>query len=79
MLDKLDESTVLLLINAVYFKGKWKSQFNKENTVQGAFYKPGGVSAQVPMMKQTSEFKIYNGKDLLWPNFHMVRAILLWM
>jgi serine protease inhibitor len=53
MLDKLDESTVLLLINAVYFKGKWKSQFNKENTVQGAFYKPGGVSAQVPMMKQT--------------------------
>jgi len=69
MLDKLDESAVLLLINAVYFKAKWKSQFNKENTVQGAFYKPGGVSAQVPMMKQTSEFKIYNGEGFTMAEF----------
>ena len=27
-----------------------------------SFYKPGGVTAQVPMMKQTSDYKIYNGE-----------------
>ena len=35
MIDKLDQNTVMLLINAIYFKGKWNSQFDKENTVQG--------------------------------------------
>ncbi len=62
MVDKLDPRTVMLLINAIYFKGMWKSQFDKVNTVQGSFYKPGGITAQVPMMKQTSDFKIYNGE-----------------
>jgi serpin B len=62
MIDQLDPSTVMLLINAIYFKGKWESQFNKDKTVQGTFYKPDGTTAQVPMMKQTSEFKIYNGQ-----------------
>src|SRR5665811_1443450 len=59
MIDKLDQSTVMLLINAIYFKGMWKSQFDKGNTAQKTFYKPdvGGIS--VPMMKQTSDFKIY--------------------
>jgi serpin B len=62
MVDQLDPRTVMLLINAIYFKGMWKSQFDKANTVQGSFYKPGGITAQVPMMKQTSDFKIYNGE-----------------
>lgn len=62
MLDGLDPNTVMLLINAIYFKGKWNSQFDKENTVKGSFYKPGGATSQVPMMKQTSDYKIYNGE-----------------
>ena len=69
MIDKLDSSTVMLLINAIYFKGKWNSQFDKNNTVQGPFYKPGGETAQVPMMKQTSEFKIYNGEGFTLAEF----------
>jgi serpin B len=62
MVDKLDPNTVMLLINAIYFKGKWKSQFDATNTVQGSFYKPGGVAEQVSMMKQTSDYKIYKGE-----------------
>ena len=69
MIDKLDQNTVMLLINAIYFKGKWKSQFDKEKTVQGSFYKPDGVTIQVPMMKQTSEFKIYNGEGFTLAEF----------
>src|SRR5450759_2242916 len=62
MLDGLDPNTVMLLINAIYFKGKWNSQFDKENTVKESFYKPGGVTSQVPMMKQTSDYNIFNGE-----------------
>lgn len=69
MIDKLDQSTVMLLINAIYFKGKWSSQFDKDKTVQGSFYKSGGVTAQVPMMKQTSEFKVYNGEGFTLAEF----------
>ena len=61
MIDQLDPNTVMLLINAIYFKGKWNSQFDKDNTVQKSFYKPDGSTITVPMMKQTSDYKIYNG------------------
>ena len=69
MVGQLDPRTVMLLINAIYFKGMWKSQFDKANTVQGSFYKPGGIIAQVPMMKQTSDFKIYNGEGFTLAEF----------
>jgi serine protease inhibitor len=69
MVDKLDQSTVMLLIDAIYFKGKWKSQFDKDNTVQGTFYKPDGVTEQVPMMKQTYDFKIFSGQGFTLAEF----------
>jgi serpin B len=69
MVDKLDESTVMLLINAIYFKGKWNSQFDKANTVQKSFYKPGGATVEVPMMKQKSEFKVYTGEGFVLAEF----------
>jgi len=62
MIDKLDPKTVMLLINAIYFKGKWSTQFDKNNTVQATFYKPDGSTEMVPMMNQTSEFKSYIGE-----------------
>jgi len=61
MVDQLDPKTVMLLINAIYFKGKWNSQFDKVNTVPGSFYKSDGTTAQAQMMKQTSEYNIFNG------------------
>ena len=48
MIDKLNDNTVMLLINAIYFKGKWKFQFDKANTVEKTFYKPDGTAAEVP-------------------------------
>jgi serine protease inhibitor len=69
MIDQLDPNTVMLLINAIYFKGKWQLQFEKEKTIDGPFYKPGGVTAQVKMMKQTSEFKSYKGEGFTLAEF----------
>lgn len=61
MLDQVPSETRMLLINAIYFKGKWSSQFDKANTVQGSFYKSDGSTIQVPMMKQNAQYKIYDG------------------
>ena len=69
MIDKLDDNTVMLLINAIYFKGKWKSQFDKENTVERSFFKKDGSTINVPMMKQTSDFKVYSGGNFILAEF----------
>jgi serpin B len=69
MIDKLNYNTVMLLINAIYFKGKWKSQFDAQNTIQRSFNKPGGVTSDVAMMKQTSEFKSFIGDGFILAEF----------
>ena len=69
MISQLDDNTVMLLINAIYFKGKWKSQFDASKTVNQTFYKSNGTTSQVPMMKQTSDFKIYKGGSFTLAEF----------
>jgi serine protease inhibitor len=69
MVDKLDGNTVMLLINAIYFKGKWNSQFDKANTVERSFVKPGGTSVNVPMMKQKSDYKVFSGEGFVMAEF----------
>jgi len=61
MIDKLDDNTVMLLINAIYFKGKWKGEFNASATTARSFTKPGGSSEDVPAMHQTESRKFYEG------------------
>jgi serine protease inhibitor len=68
MVDKLDNNTVMLLINAIYFKGKWQSEFDKDKTVTTSFYKPDGTIS-VPIMKQKSDFKIYDGNGFMLGEF----------
>jgi serine protease inhibitor len=69
MIDGLDQNTVMLLINAIYFKGKWKSQFDKDHTVQESFTKQDGLTSDVPMMKQTDDFKIFKGEGFVLAEF----------
>jgi len=69
MINELDNNTVMLLINAIYFKGKWKSQFDASKTKNQVFYKSDGTTGEVPMMKQTSDFKIYKGDSFTLAEF----------
>lgn len=55
-----DAGTHLALINAIYFKGNWKSQFRPENTRTFSFTKDDESEVQIPMMYQQGEF--YYGK-----------------
>jgi serine protease inhibitor len=69
MIDKLEDNTVMLIINAIYFKGKWKLEFDEKNTEQKPFYKTGGNSSDVPMMNQKEDFKIYDGDGFMLAEF----------
>ncbi|CAL1297718.1 unnamed protein product [Larinioides sclopetarius] len=39
--DELSPSTLLVLLNAVYFKGEWKTRFETEETRDEFFYNNG--------------------------------------
>ncbi|MFV0331990.1 MAG: serpin family protein [Dysgonomonas sp.] len=53
ILDEIPSSTIMYLINAIYFKGIWKYQFDKKNTQDLPFTKENGITQNVKMMSQT--------------------------
>ena len=57
----LDPSNVLILLNAVYFKGTWSKQFDKKDTRSGIFYNRGqkNKAKKVDMMHLTNPFPYY--------------------
>ncbi|GCB68255.1 glia-derived nexin [Scyliorhinus torazame] len=54
--ETLGEATRLVVVNAIFFKGLWKSRFLPENTRNRDFYAADGNVYQVPMMSQKSTF-----------------------
>ncbi|KAB0353581.1 hypothetical protein FD755_023718 [Muntiacus reevesi] len=62
--DSLDSSTVLVLVNAVYFKGQWNQEFKKESTVEENFWLNKDTSKSVQMMKQTNRFNFVSLEDV---------------
>jgi serpin B len=60
----LNEQTRLVLTNAIYFKSKWMSQFDKSATKDEAFHLDAGSNAlDVPMMHKTHEFQYADDAD----------------
>jgi len=59
--EGLDKSTVLCLINAIYFKGVWTWQFDKARTEEDIFILAGHKLERVPTMHQEGKFRYYEG------------------
>ena len=60
----MSESTRLVLVNAMYFKGKWKSQFRDAFTRKHTFFVKRNESKFVDMMFQESKFRFVVVKEL---------------
>uniref|UniRef100_A0A8C5WM74 Antithrombin-III n=1 Tax=Leptobrachium leishanense TaxID=445787 RepID=A0A8C5WM74_9ANUR len=53
----INAETVLVLVNAIYFKGRWKSMFDADNTNLDVFHRPWTKeTCEVPFMYQESKF-----------------------
>ncbi|XP_047625436.1 serpin B7 isoform X2 [Phacochoerus africanus] len=61
--DTISSSAVMVLVNAVYFKGKWKSAFTKSETRHCQFRSPKCPRKAVAMMHQERRFNLSVIKD----------------
>ena len=66
ILDELDKQTIIILLNAVYFKGMWSKKFNKYLTSKRPFYNLNDKSKviQVDRMSILQDFKYYENNEL---------------
>jgi len=56
----LTADSVLVLTNAVYFKGTWQYRFKENDTAEEPFRVPGGKDVRVKMMHQTATLRYFN-------------------
>lgn len=60
LLDSFDPDIVMALINAIYFKGAWRTPFDPKRTSTGTFRGTAGDHS-VPMMRRTGNFTVATG------------------
>ncbi len=62
--EDITRLTRLVLTNAIYFKGKWQTEFDKKSTRDEDFYLINGQKTKVKMMYQKNTFNYYENDDL---------------
>ncbi|XP_065200426.1 uncharacterized protein LOC135831674 isoform X2 [Planococcus citri] len=65
-----NDDTVIMLLNAIFFRGEWKYQFPENETRLGMFRVSHSRTIHVQMMSLTEKFNYYDMKDL---KAHLIR------
>jgi serpin B len=63
IVDLIDSTTVMFLINAIYFLGTWTYEFDKDETIDGIFTLPDSSTKPCKMMVQENKFLYYSNHD----------------
>lgn len=63
IIDELPSDVVMILLNAIYFKGKWEEKFDASDTKNMPFKNLGNTPQDVPMMKQRKYHPFYEYKE----------------
>lgn len=62
IVEQLDRDTLLLLVNAIYFKGSWTEPFSRQLTHEAPFNCGDGRQIQHPLMAQRGRFRYYEDR-----------------
>ncbi|HEU5102766.1 MAG TPA: serpin family protein [Roseiflexaceae bacterium] len=62
IIDRIDRSAIMFLLNAIYFKGAWAMQFDPRRTKDLPFTLADGRQKQHPLMAQKGKFDYYAGQ-----------------
>ena len=60
----IEQTTKLILINAIHFKGTWENEFDPNFSSMDTFYLADGTTVQTSMMRTTALFQSSNIGDL---------------
>ncbi|MCP4107501.1 MAG: serpin family protein [Desulfobacteraceae bacterium] len=60
---EISSSTVLVLVNAIYFNAAWRSPFSEKSTHDGTFYLPDSSEVTTPLMWQEMKFGYTEGEN----------------
>ncbi len=63
VIDYIKPEDLMLLINAIYFKGDWTYKFEKDSTQPANFYGSGGAISPCQLMHQENEFQYLETED----------------
>ncbi|MDP2207733.1 MAG: serpin family protein [Bacteroidota bacterium] len=63
IVESIENDIVMFLINALYFKGTWKYEFEKNKTRDDWFIQPNGTRSTCKMMVQESGFSYFANED----------------
>lgn len=63
IIDSIDPNMVMYLLNAIYFKGQWSTQFDKERTWDNSFTGEDGKVSTVPFMWREDEMRYTRGEN----------------
>lgn len=66
VVDELGNDLVMVLMNALYFKGSWREKFDVTRTRQVPFTTSSGARPSVPMMFQTEKMKYARQAGAQW-------------
>jgi serpin B len=82
LLDSISPDEMLFLINAIYFKGKWRNAFDPKQTQTGPFHGADGRNRSAKLMRQEASLRYqeaadYQAVDLLYGNGALAMTVLL--
>lgn len=82
LLEEVTSDEIAFLVNAVYFKGRWRLPFDPERTARQPFMSATGTSHDVPMMSMEAPLRHaardgFAAADLLYGNGAFAMTILL--
>jgi serpin B len=82
LLEEISSEEVLFLINAIYFKGKWRETFDRDDTRPGPFHSASGTIRTAQLMSQSGKLRYYEtldyqAADLLYGNGAFAMTVLL--